>query len=85
MYQLLFHPQALKKLKRLHPNDKKRIVAKIDVLTHGLQSKSLDIRKLGNTKNSFRLRAGDIRAIFEVDTTRKTIYIWDIDYRGSIY
>lgn len=85
MYKLLFHPQAIKKLKRLHPNDQKRILRKIDRLSQNPRTKALDIKKLVNTQNSFRLRSGDIRAIFEVDKKTETIHIWDIDYRGSIY
>lgn len=85
MYKLLYHPDSIKKLNRLHPNDRKRIINKLTILSNNLHDMSLDIRKLVNTKNSFRLRAGDVRGIFEKDEARKTIYIWDIDYRGSIY
>lgn len=85
MHKLFYHPEALKKLKRLHPNDRKRILKKLVSLSEDPQSPILDIRKLVNTKSSFRLRTGDIRAIFEIEKDRKIIYIWDIDYRGSIY
>lgn len=85
MYKLFYHPEALKKLKRLHPNDRKRILEKLVSLSQDPQSPILDLRKLVNTKSSFRLRTGDIRAIFEINKESKIIYIWDIDYRGSIY
>lgn len=87
MPRLLFHPRAIKKLQQLHPNDRKRILSKIEALSQNPQNKTIDIRKLVNTKNSYRLRSGDVRAIFEVQETQrtKTIYIWDVDYRGSIY
>lgn len=85
MYQLFYHPGAVKKLKRLHPNDRKRMLGKLASLSQDPQSPILDMRKLVNTKNSFRLRTGDIRAIFEINKENKIIYIWDIDYRGSIY
>lgn len=85
MYNLNFHPRVAKKLKQLHPNDKKRIVEKIDKLSQNPKDASLDIKKLANTKNSFRLRIGNLRAIFEVAEKEKIVYIWDVDYRGSIY
>jgi len=85
MYKRLYHPDSLKKLKRIHPNDRKRIINKLTLLSNNPQDTSLDIRKLANTKESFRLRTGDVRAIFEKDEANKSIYIWDIDYRGSIY
>lgn len=33
----------------------------------------------------FRLRLGDIRLIFEVDSKTDTVYIQALDYRGNIY
>lgn len=85
MYQLLFHPQTIKKLKQIHPLDKKRVLKKLSLLSKDPDNSSLDIKKLANTQNSYRLRTGDMRVIFERDSTKKIIYIWDIDYRGSIY
>ncbi len=85
MHKLLFHPQAAKNLKRMHPVDRKRLLKKIEALSKNPQDKNLDIRKLANTKKGYRLRSGSVRAIFEIDEKIKTIYIWDINYRGSIY
>lgn len=91
MYRLVFHPQATKKLQKIHPNDQKRILSKIELLAKNPQNRALDIKKLVNTKSSYRLRSGDVRAIFEIQEiekekkAEKIIYIWDIDYRGSIY
>lgn len=85
MYKLFFHPQTQKQLKKLHPNDKKRVLAKVKLLAKNPRNQSLNIRKLANTKNSFRLRTGDVRVVFEIEIKARVIYIWDIDYRGSIY
>lgn len=85
MYKLLYHPQAVKQLKQLHPTDRERINNKLKLVSENPRDPSLNIKKLVNTESSYRLRSGDIRAIFEVDSPNKTIYIWNIDYRGSIY
>lgn len=87
MYKLVYYPSAIKKLKKLHPNDQKRIIKKLEGLSKNPRDTSLDIRKLVHTLNSFRLRSGDVRAIFEIseDKEMKIIYVWDIDYRGNIY
>lgn len=85
MHQLLYHPEAVKKLRRLHSTDRKRIIEKLSALSKNPNNPGLDIRKLANTRNSFRIRTGDLRVIFEIEEKEKTIYIWDIDYRGSIY
>ena len=85
MYELLFHPKAAKRLNKIHPNDKNRTLNKLDKLTKTPKTNKLDTKKLVNTTNSYRLRTGDIRVIYEVDHKRKKLYIWDIDYRGNIY
>ena len=41
-------------------------------------------RMTGYGKNVYRLRVGDIRIIYLVNSTR-SIEILDIDYRGGIY
>lgn len=85
MYQPVYHPTVAKKLKRIHPNDRKRILAKLRSLAKNPRDQALDVKKLANTENTYRLRTGDLRAIFEIAEEERIIYIWDIDYRGSIY
>lgn len=85
MYKLLFHPQSVKRLNKIHSIDKKRVLRKIDKLAKNPKDKSLDIKKLVNTKASFRLRIGNLRVIYELDSKSMTIYIWEIDYRGNVY
>lgn len=41
--------------------------------------------KLSGTTSSYRLRIGDIRVIYELDTKNKIIYIAKISPRGSVY
>lgn len=77
MYQLIYHPPVARRIARLHPNDRKRTIEKLEILANNPRNPLLN--------GTFRLRIGDIRAIFELDTKEKIIYIWDVDYRGSIY
>lgn len=83
MHPLLYHPKAIKKLKKIHPNDRKRILDRLEEMAKVWPKTSSDVKKLVNTKQSYRLRSGDVRAIFEVTGGKN--YVWDIDYRGSIY
>lgn len=85
MYELLFHPKVAKRLNKIHPNDKDRVLDKLDILAKDPSTNKLDIKKLVNTNNSYRVRTGDIRVIYEADHKKSIIYIWDIDYRGSVY
>ena len=84
-FTLLYHPRAVKNLKRIHPTDQKKIVKKMEQLAKAPTSISLNVRKLVNTGQSYRLRVGNLRVIYEVDKGKRIIYVWDIDYRGNIY
>lgn len=45
-----------------------------------------DLKKLKTeTKNHWRLRVGDYRAIFRTDTEKQTIFILHIGHRGEVY
>lgn len=66
----------------------KDIIDKLKQLKHFKTEKKLylDIEKLkGKDKNSFRLRIGEVRFIFEVLKEEKIIYVKLADYRGKIY
>jgi len=84
-YHLFYHPSCLKRFKRIPVVDQKRVLVKLDKLANNPFSSGLDIKKLVKTKNSFRLRVGNLRAIYELDMKKKVIYVWEIDYRGKVY
>lgn len=85
MYKLLYHPSCLKRLKKIPQVDRERIFKKLKRLSSNPFSSVLDIKKLVKTKKSYRLRVGDLRAIYELDEEEKIIYVWEIDYRGKVY
>ena len=80
---LIFHPRARKFLKKLVDRDFQSVIAKIKLFENKDLHHLLDIRKMANTKNVYRLRMGKIRSIFEIDNSN--VYIHDIDFRGNIY
>jgi len=82
---LLYHPRAIKNLKRIHPTDQKKIIKKLEQLAKEPTSISLNVKKLVNTGRTYRLRVGNLRVIYEIDRGKRKIYVWDIDYRGNIY
>lgn len=85
MYRLKIHQKAKKALDKIHPNDRRRIIKALINLAKNPFSRTLNIKKLVGTKSSFRLRTGDLRAIYEIDKKKKEIYVWEIGYRGGIY
>ncbi len=85
MYQLLYHPSCQKQLKKLSLSERKRLFKKINQLAERPFAGNLDVKKLVNTKRSYRLRVGDLRLIFELDNSNKRLYVWEIGWRGQIY
>ncbi len=46
----------------------------------------MDIKKLrGQRKDFLRLRIGDMRILFKIDTANHEVRIYALDYRGSVY
>ena len=84
-YELFYHPRSLKFLSKIDRKISLDLVEKIDNLIIIPWKIKQDIKKLSTAKNSYRLRVGKIRVVFEINHQNKIIYILDIDYRGNIY
>jgi len=85
MYKLLYRPECIKFLKKIPKKDGFAIIQKLELLSKKPFTRSnLDIKKLA-AKQSYRLRYRSIRVIFELDPKSQTIYINEINFRGSIY
>lgn len=84
-WKLLYHPRAVKQLKRLHRKDQKSVLDNLTKLAKSPQDKSFDLTPLAGTKRSYRMRVGKVRLIFEKDTKKRIMYIWRVKYRKDIY
>lgn len=82
-YELVFSPRAIKQLKQMEEQDRKRIKNSLP----GLQTMppAGDIKKLKGLKGRFRLRVGDWRVIFFYDNREKKVLISEILPRGEAY
>ena len=85
MYQLSFHRKVLKQLKKLPKDDRVKILKKIRQLRYNPMNFNLDIRPYYNAEKGWRIRAGNLRAIYTFDIKNKVIYIEYLGYRGSVY
>ncbi|OGM24551.1 hypothetical protein A2627_03445 [Candidatus Woesebacteria bacterium RIFCSPHIGHO2_01_FULL_39_28] len=87
MYKVVFRERVIKSLKRrIHPKDREKILSKVEDLAQDLFSRSLDIKKLlafENLEKTYRLRVGEFRVFYELDTKTKSIIIYKIDYRKT--
>jgi mRNA interferase RelE/StbE len=79
-YSIELKPRAIKDLKKLPPEDRRRIVAKIEMMQDNLAG---DVKKLTNLTPEYRLRVGDYRVLFEVDQAQ--IVIYRVKHRRDVY
>ncbi|HUI07509.1 MAG TPA: type II toxin-antitoxin system RelE/ParE family toxin [Verrucomicrobiae bacterium] len=79
-YQIRFSQESMDNLSSLPPRHAAQIVRKIERLESGLHG---DIKALRNAEYGFRLRMGDYRVLFDVESDR--VLIQKIGHRRKIY
>ncbi|MFI5333467.1 MAG: type II toxin-antitoxin system RelE/ParE family toxin [Candidatus Babeliales bacterium] len=82
-YALELAPSAEKQLKKLETSVAKAIDEKLEDLIEGVPN--LDIRKMEGADDTYRLRCGDYRVIFEVKKHIVTILVIKIAHRKEVY
>jgi mRNA interferase RelE/StbE len=70
-YDIEIKPRALKDLRQLDATQRKRVVQKIESMANGLGG---DIKQLTNFTPEYRLRVGDYRVLFEMESAKIVIY-----------
>lgn len=82
-YILTFTPQAKKELKKLEIGIAKKVDEKLNALVQG--AINLDIKKMKGVEETYRLRLGDYRIIFEVHNHIVTVLVIGIAHRKEVY
>ena len=80
MYRIFLKKKAKKFIDGLPANERRRVVAAIELLPDGE-----DIKKLKGHENLFRLRVGGYRIIYTIDNGELIVYVIDVGSRGQIY
>ena len=80
IYQIEFKPRAIKDMKSFTPEDRRRIMSKIEALQNNLSG---DVKRLTNFTPEYRLRVGDYRILFETEGDKVLIY--RIKHRRDAY
>lgn len=79
-YCVEFKPKALKDLKFVSSNQSKKILEKIEEMSLDLKG---DVKKLTNFTPEYRLRVGEYRVLFEIDSEK--IVVYRIAHRKEVY
>ncbi len=82
-YVITFAPQAEKEFKKLEPKIAKKVDEKLKDLIKG--APNLDIIKMKGAQETYRLRWGDYRVIFESKKHIVTILVISIAHRKEAY
>ncbi len=85
MYQVHYHHRAEKALERLVLSHAKRILDKIAEVAKDPFAEHPNCTKMRDLPVGYRLRVGDMRVVYEVDTESRTMIVWKIGPRGSVY
>ena len=80
MYQIIIKKKAKKFIDSLPVNERRRVVAAIELLPNGE-----DIKKLKGHDKLLRLRVGEYRIIYTMDNGELIVYVIDAGSRGQIY
>ena len=75
MYQIIIKKKAKKFIDSLPVNERRRVVAAIELLPNGE-----DIKKLKGHDKLLRLRVGEYRIIYTVDNGELIVYVETIPY-----
>ena len=81
-YEVILSRNALKYIKKLPPEDRKRI--KEALLKLSQNPWFTQYKKLRGYP-FYRIRVGDYRVIYSVDDESKTVYVVKIGKRGEVY
>lgn len=80
-YRVTYSKNVVKKILKYDKPTRERIYNALNNLPDG------DVKRIQGQDNPtyFRMRIGDLRALFIRDDLKMEIFVFDIDSRGSIY
>lgn len=85
MYRVVLTNRARKGLEKTPEHIRKRFVEALDALRQSFAPiKLFDVKKLKGYADTFRIRIGDWRMIYELQRKEATIVVFEIGPRGRI-
>lgn len=85
MYRVVLTNRALKGLEEAPEHIKKRLIEALDALQQSFAPvKLFDVKKLKGYIDTFRIRVGDWRMIYELRRKESVIVVFEIGPRGKI-
>jgi len=85
MYRIIYAKKISKFLKKVSLNQLQKIKTKMELVARDPFSNHPNLTSLKGMTVGYRLRVGNLRVVYELDNKNKTIIVWKIDFRGSVY
>lgn len=85
MYQIIYAKITIKFLRRLSRVQLVRLKSKIEQVAADPFSANPNLTALKDLSGGYRLRVGNLRIVYEIETKKKQIVVWKIGFRGSVY
>lgn len=86
MYRVVLTTRATKNLEKAPNHIRTRVTEAIDALQESFAPvKLFDVKKLKGVEDTFRIRLGDWRIIYEFRRKESTIIVYEISPRGRAY
>jgi mRNA interferase RelE/StbE len=82
-YRLEVKKRAIKELEKLHPDIGLKLLASIESLAYN--PKPRQSHKLSGSMDSYRLRVGDYRVLYQIDNNAKIITVYQVGHRREVY
>ncbi len=85
MYRLVYSKDAVRSLRKMANNVSKKICSKLEKLAQDPYSPNNNVKLLIGSKDNYRLRIGNWRALYMLNKKEKQIIIVEIAIRGEVY
>lgn len=82
-YTIDFKPLALRQLADLNKNIRERLNLKIQTLAENPRPHG--VKKLSGYEQTYRIRVGDYRVLYEIHDQILLILVVEVGHRGNIY
>jgi len=82
VFRIFIERNANKQIERLDGDTKGRVMDALKELEKGFSAR-LDIKKLKGTKDHYRIRVGDYRILFVLESN--VTFVYDISHRRNVY
>lgn len=85
MYTITYSDLSVKFIRKLDSKRQTKVKLRMEQVARNPFAHDPNLQKMKEMTHGYRLRIGDIRVVYEVNTVSQIITVWKTDWRGSIY